>query len=176
MDVKSFFVLLVFLSIVSISAFADDKIKKNKSETEVKQDQISKEDYDFIKRIDDKLAAMNIQSQYMSKLRKLNYEIEREHRNLKYNDKKRDLQHQEELNELAYRRRVPYSVEKKRDKISDENRYSNENIKKLEMEKVDLELDATKYYKGKLPTEFLKEWNEIETEHIKALHKIKIEP
>lgn len=182
MNIKKIFVLIVCLSVVTVSVFADEQGKKKKGnnkktvESEVKQESKEESADDFIKRMRDDMAAMEIQAQYMSKLRKINQEIRLEYINLKYNEKQRYIQNQEESNELAYRGRVPYSVEKKRDRIVEENRYINENIKKLKMGKDDLSLDAIKYYKGSLPAEFSKEWNETEAKHNEELNKIRSEP
>lgn len=183
MNMKKILILLICLSMVAASLFVAEQVKKKKGsskkilESEIKQEPREESADAFSRSMQNDMAAVEIRMQYMSKLRKINYEIQLEHINLKYNDKKRDIQYREELiNDLAYRGRVPYSAEKKRDRIEDEEKYSNEHIKKLEMEKEDLKLDAIKYYKGTLPPEFSKEWNETESEHNEALTRIMNEP
>ncbi len=119
---------------------------------------------------------MELQMQYMSKLRRINLNIKNAYIDLKYNDQMLKLQQREELNELSYRGRVPRSVEEKKDKINADNKNANDKIKKLEMDKEDLKLDALKYYKGNLPAELSENWNKEESEHIDAINKILTEP
>ena len=104
--VRKIFMMLICLSILTGSAFASEQDKKikgsNKKPAESREESVD----DVIKRVQNERAAMKIRYQYMNKLRKINNEIQLEYLNLKYNAKKIDIQHQEELNELAYRGRV----------------------------------------------------------------------
>lgn len=166
---KSTISLLLTIAIVFFASSQASKLHaQTQNDSEQKSANIEKEESISY---DDFIADLEIRSQYIRKLLTLNSAIIRENYNLLYNYEKTALHLEEERNELAYRGRIPYVVKLKGKELEDDKNRIKSKIEELKNDKDDLRMDALKYYRGKLPLELKKAWNEQEKNYIEDMDK-----
>lgn len=112
-----------------------------------------------------------IQKQYLKKLENMNLELEVASINEIGCFRFSEIQHKRELLDLQYRGRISRDVEKSRQELEDKKEKAKTKIEEVEKAKVDLRLDALKYYNGKMPIWLSKEWSEEESRHSKWLQE-----
>lgn len=109
--------------------------------------------------------AADMQQTYLDQQSDINRDILKEYRNLALARKELKTQRQLSALDTQYRGRGSLPTDSKVADAAREVKQCEQRIADLERRKGNLKMDATKYYEGKLPASFIKDWDEAEQAH-----------